>query len=62
MKLTEILDLKFPPVAITLIRRADDIPQGVDELDKPMFYCGMIKYAMLGNTFYAKENFFLKIL
>lgn len=26
------------------------------ELDKPMFYCGMIKYAMFGNTFYAKEN------
>ncbi len=55
-KLTQILDLKFPPVAITLIRRASDIPQGVAELDKPMFYCGMIKYAMLGNIFYAKEN------
>ncbi|MEM2872677.1 MAG: DUF169 domain-containing protein [Halobacteria archaeon] len=55
-KLTEILELKFPPVAITLIRRASDIPQGVAELDRPMFYCGMIKYAMLGKTFYAKEN------
>jgi len=55
-KLIKILDLKFPPVAITLIRGLDDIPQGVAELDKPMFYCGMIKYAMLGNIFYAKEN------
>lgn len=55
-KLSKILNLKFPPVAISLIRRASDIPQGVAELDKPMFYCGMVKYAMLGNTFYAKED------
>ncbi len=55
-KLTDILGLKFPPVAVALIRRAGDIPQGVAELDKPMFYCGMIKYAMLGNIFYAKED------
>jgi uncharacterized protein (DUF169 family) len=55
-KLTEILGLKFPPVAVNLIRRACDVPQGVAELDKPMFYCGMVKYAMLGNVFYAKED------
>ena len=28
-KLVEILGLKCPPVAVTLIRRAEDIPQGV---------------------------------
>jgi uncharacterized protein (DUF169 family) len=55
-KLSEILGLKFPPVAISLIRRACDIPQGVPELDKPMFYCAMVKYAMLGNVFYARED------
>jgi len=55
-KLVEVLGLKFPPVAVALIRRAEDIPKGVVELDKPMFYCGMSKYAMLGNVFYAKED------
>ncbi|MEM3386786.1 MAG: DUF169 domain-containing protein [Nitrososphaerales archaeon] len=55
-ELTKILNLKFPPVAVALIRKEGDIPKDVAELDKPMFYCGMIKYAMLGNTFYAKEN------
>ena len=51
-KLIDILGLKFPPVAVALIRRVGDIPQGVAELDKPMFYCGMIKYAMLENIAY----------
>ena len=37
-KLVEVLGLKFPPVAVALIRRAEDIPKGVVELDKPMFY------------------------
>ncbi|MEM3581021.1 MAG: DUF169 domain-containing protein, partial [Candidatus Bathyarchaeia archaeon] len=55
-KLTDILGLKFPPVAISLIRKACDVPQGVKELEKAMFYCAMVKYAMLGNVFYAKEN------
>jgi len=55
-KLTEVLGLKFPLVAVNLIRRSCDIPEGVPELDKPMFYCGMVKYAMLGNVFYAREE------
>ncbi|MEM4405787.1 MAG: DUF169 domain-containing protein [Candidatus Methanomethylicaceae archaeon] len=55
-KLTDILGLKFPPVAISLIRKACDVPQGVKELEKAMFYCAMVKYAMLRNVFYAKEN------
>jgi uncharacterized protein (DUF169 family) len=55
-KLSEILGLKFPPVAISLIRRACDIPQEVLELDNPMFYYTMVKYAMLGDVFYAREN------
>jgi len=55
-KLSEILGLKFPPVAVSLIRRSVDIPAGVKELDKPMFYCAMVKHAMLGNVFYAKEG------
>ncbi|RWX73704.1 MAG: DUF169 domain-containing protein [Candidatus Methanosuratincola verstraetei] len=54
-KLTQVLGLKFPPVAVSLIRRASDIPQGVMELDKPMFYCAMVKHAMLGNVFFARD-------
>ncbi|MGC8937059.1 MAG: DUF169 domain-containing protein, partial [Candidatus Methanomethylicaceae archaeon] len=55
-KLTEALGLKYPPVAVSLVRRACDVTQEVKELEKPMFYCAMVKYAMLGNVFYAKED------
>lgn len=55
-KLTGVLGLKFPPVGVSLIRRQCDIPQGVAELEKPMFYCAMVKHAMLGNVFYAKNS------
>lgn len=54
-KLMDILDLKYPPVAVRLIRHKELIPEGVKELEKPMFYCAMVKYAMLGNVFYARE-------
>lgn len=54
-KLMNILDLKYPPVAVRLIRHKELIPEGVEELEKPMFYCAMVKYAMLGNVFYARE-------
>ncbi len=55
-KLTDVLGLRFPPVAVSLIRRACDVPQGVVELDKPMFYCAMVKHAMLGNVFFARDS------
>lgn len=55
-KLTEVLGLKFPPVAVNLIRRNCDIPPNVPEIDKPMFYCAMVKHAMLGNVFYARDG------
>ncbi|MEM2126328.1 MAG: DUF169 domain-containing protein [Candidatus Methanosuratincola sp.] len=55
-KLTEVLGLKFPPVAVTLIRRSSDLPPGVMELEKPMFYCAMVKRAMLGNVFFARDS------
>ncbi|MDH7555509.1 MAG: DUF169 domain-containing protein [Candidatus Methanosuratincola sp.] len=54
-KLTELLGLKFPPIAVSLVRRASDVPQGVAELEKPMFYCAMVKHAMLGNVFFARD-------
>ena len=54
-KLMGILDLKYPPVAVRLIMHKEPIPEGVKELEKPMFYCAMVKYAMLGNVFYARE-------
>ncbi|HDS45579.1 MAG TPA: hypothetical protein ENN68_05735 [Methanomicrobia archaeon] len=55
-KLMSFLDLKFPPVAVSLIRHEEQLPEGVKELEKPMFYCAMVKYAMLGNVFYARET------
>ncbi|MBE0516507.1 MAG: DUF169 domain-containing protein [Methanophagales archaeon] len=54
-KLMSILELRYPPVAVSLIRHKALIPEGVQELEKPMFYCAMVKYAMLGNLFYARE-------
>ncbi len=54
-KLMSILELKYPPVAVSLIRHEALMPAGVKELDKPMFYCAMVKYAMLGNVFCARE-------
>ncbi|MEJ5293440.1 MAG: DUF169 domain-containing protein [Candidatus Methanosuratincola sp.] len=54
--LTETLGLKFPPVAVSIIRRPIDLPKGVPELEKPMFYCAMVKHAMNGNVFFAREG------
>ena len=54
-KLMRYFELKFPPVVVSLIRHKEQIPEGVKELEKPMFYCAMVKYAMLGNVFYARE-------
>lgn len=51
----DILDLKYPPVAVRLIRHEALIPEDVEGLDKLMFYYTMVKYAMLGNVFYARE-------
>ncbi|MGC9444288.1 MAG: DUF169 domain-containing protein [Candidatus Methanospirareceae archaeon] len=53
--LMRYFELKFPPVAVSLIRHKEQLPEGVKELEKPMFYCAMVKYAMLGNVFYARE-------
>ncbi|MEM2890257.1 MAG: DUF169 domain-containing protein [Candidatus Hadarchaeum sp.] len=55
-RLREILALKSPLVAVSLLNKPGDIPAGVKELDRPMFYCVMVKYAMAGNTFYATER------
>lgn len=55
-KLTGVLGLRTPPVAISIIRRPSDIPAGIPELEKPMFYCAMVKHAMNGNVFYAREG------
>jgi uncharacterized protein (DUF169 family) len=49
-ELMRVLDLRCPPVAVSLIRRKVLIPEGVKELEKPMFYCAMVNYAMLGNV------------
>lgn len=54
-KLMRYLELKYPPVAVSLIRHKVLMPEGVQELEKPMFYCAMIKYAMLGKVFFARE-------
>ncbi|MGC8816800.1 MAG: DUF169 domain-containing protein [Candidatus Hadarchaeum sp.] len=55
-RIREILALKSPLVAVSLLSKPEDIPTGVEELDSPMFYCCMVKYAMAGNTFYATDK------
>lgn len=46
--------LEMPPVAVKLLRHEGWVPHGVAELETPTFYCAMVKYAMLGNVFYAR--------
>lgn len=53
--LMRYLELRYPPVAVGLIRHKVLIPEVVKGLEKPMFYCSMVKYAMLGHVFYATE-------
>ena len=55
-KLKRYLETDVSPVAVKLARKEADIPEGIKELDKPMFYCGMLKYAMQGNAFFAKGD------
>lgn len=55
-ELMSILELKYPPVAVRLNRHKGEIPEGVNELKKPLFYCAMVKYAMLGNVIYTRES------
>lgn len=55
-ELMSILELKYPSVAVRLNRHKGEIPEGVKELEKPLFYCAMVKYAMLCNVFYARES------
>jgi uncharacterized protein (DUF169 family) len=55
-KLKLYLETDTSPVAVKLARKETDIPEGIKELDKPMFYCGMLKYAMQGNAFFAKGD------
>lgn len=53
-ELMKILEMTHPPVAVKLLRHEGWVPHGVAELETPMFYCAMVKYAMLGNVFYAR--------
>ena len=53
-ELMEILEMRYPPVAVRLLRHEGWVPHGVAELETPMFYCAMVKYAMVGNVFYAR--------
>ncbi len=47
------LNLAIPPVAIKFCTRQ---PNGMTRIDNKMAFCEMIKYAQMGNTFYARHE------
>ena len=52
-KLKDLLGLEKSPVAIKLVLREDDLPEGVDKIEKPARHCEMVQMAAGGEAFYA---------
>jgi len=46
-KLVDLLGLKGKPVAVSLIKRVEDIPKDLTEVEKPRRYCQMLQDARL---------------
>jgi len=52
-KLKDLLGLEKSPVAIKLVLREDDLPEGVEKIGKPARHCEMVQMAAAGEVFYA---------
>lgn len=52
-KLKTLLGLEKSPVAIKLVLREDDLPEGVEKIEKPARHCEMVQMAAAGKSFYA---------
>ena len=49
-KLIETLELKGKPVAISLLKREMDIPEGLQKIENPRRYCQMLQDARFNDT------------
>ena len=52
-KLKEKLGLSKSPVAIKLVLRKEDVPEGIEELEENLRHCEMVQKASQGEIFYA---------
>ncbi|MGC9516879.1 MAG: DUF169 domain-containing protein [Methanomicrobiales archaeon] len=52
-KIKDDLELEKSPVAIKLVLREEDIPEGVEKLEGKMRHCEMVQKASQGESFYA---------
>ena len=49
-KLVNILKIDGKPVAVSLLTRKEDIPEGMGEIDKPVRYCQMLQNARFNDV------------
>ncbi|MCD6208104.1 MAG: DUF169 domain-containing protein [Methanosarcinales archaeon] len=49
-KLVDLLGLKGKPIAVSLIKRTEDIPKSLKEIEKPRRYCQMLQDARFDGT------------
>jgi len=52
-KIKDDIGLEKSPVAIKLVLRKEDIPEGIEEIDSKMRHCEMVQKASQGDSFYA---------
>lgn len=55
-KIKENLGLKKSPVAVKLLLREEDVPDGVPKIGETIRHCEMVQKAAGGETFYATEE------
>ncbi|GAB4312801.1 MAG: DUF169 domain-containing protein [Methanobacteriaceae archaeon] len=55
-KIKENIGLEKSPVAIKLVLRKEDIPEGIEEIDSKMRHCEMVQKASQGDSFYALSD------
>lgn len=48
-----VIKLDAKPVAMKLIKTAEDLPEGYDLIDEKIRHCEMVRKASLGNNFYS---------
>ena len=53
MKIKDKLGLKKSPVAIKLVLKENDIPEGIPKIEENLRHCEMVQRAAQGETFYA---------
>jgi uncharacterized protein (DUF169 family) len=49
-KLVDILKLNGKPIAVSLLTRNEDVPEGMEKVDKPVRYCQMLQNARFNDA------------